>query len=67
MLLIINLLKMKKSNIYKIILGLLLVLSNVIVAQTKVETYAVNGECEMCKKTIEETAKKAGATDSEWD
>lgn len=58
---------MKKSNIYKIILGLLLVLSNVIVAQTKVETYAVKGECGMCKKTIEETAKKAGATDSEWD
>ncbi|GAA4326741.1 heavy-metal-associated domain-containing protein [Flaviaesturariibacter amylovorans] len=35
-------------------------------AQTKKETFKVAGECGMCQKKIEATAKKAGATSASW-
>lgn len=35
-------------------------------AQTKTETFAVSGECGMCKKKIETAAKAAGATYAVW-
>jgi hypothetical protein len=35
--------------------------------QTKTETFKVAGECGMCKKKIESTAKKSGASYADWD
>jgi len=35
-------------------------------AQSKTETFAVSGECKMCKKHIETAAKDAGATYAVW-
>ncbi len=35
-------------------------------AQTKTETFNVAGECGMCKKKIESSAKKAGASYALW-
>jgi hypothetical protein len=37
------------------------------IAQTKTETFKVAGECGMCKKKIESTAKKGGASYAAWD
>jgi periplasmic mercuric ion binding protein len=36
-------------------------------AQAKTDTFAVSGECKMCKKKIETAAKAAGATYANWD
>ena len=36
-------------------------------AQAKTDTFAVSGECKMCKKKIENAAKAAGATFANWD
>lgn len=36
-------------------------------AQTKTETFAVNGNCGMCKSKIEKAAKDAGAQEAKWD
>ncbi len=36
-------------------------------AQSKTETIKVSGNCDMCEKTIETAAKKAGATTAKWD
>jgi periplasmic mercuric ion binding protein len=36
-------------------------------AQTKTESFKVNGNCGMCKSTIEKAAKAAGAKDAKWD
>lgn len=36
------------------------------IAQTKTETFAVSGECGMCKKKIENAAKTAGASYAVW-
>jgi hypothetical protein len=36
-------------------------------AQTTTETFAVAGNCGMCKSRIEKAAKEAGATDAAWD
>jgi periplasmic mercuric ion binding protein len=36
-------------------------------AQSKTETYKVNGNCGMCKSKIEKAAKEAGAKDASWD
>lgn len=36
-------------------------------AQTTTETFAVAGNCGMCKSRIEKAAKEAGATDASWD
>ena len=35
-------------------------------AQTQKQTVKVWGECGMCKKTIEKSAKEAGATTADW-
>ncbi|MDF2385162.1 cation transporter [Nostoc ellipsosporum NOK] len=35
-------------------------------AQTKTETIAVAGNCGMCKKTIEKSAKAGGAASADW-
>ncbi|WP_071836943.1 heavy-metal-associated domain-containing protein [Terrimonas ferruginea] len=35
-------------------------------AQSKTETIAVAGNCGMCKKTIEKSAKAGGATSADW-
>lgn len=43
-----------------------LLLSVGALAQTKTETFAVSGECKMCKKHIETAAKEAGATYAVW-
>lgn len=36
-------------------------------AQTVTETFAVSGNCGMCKSRIEKAAKEAGATEATWD
>jgi periplasmic mercuric ion binding protein len=36
-------------------------------AQAKTDSFAVSGECKMCKKKIETAAKAAGATYANWD
>jgi copper chaperone CopZ len=36
-------------------------------AQTKTETFKVNGNCGMCKSNIEKAAKAAGAKEAKWD
>ena len=36
-------------------------------AETKTETIKVSGNCGMCQKKIEASAKKAGATKASWD
>lgn len=33
---------------------------------TKTETFEVNGNCGMCRNTIQKAAKKAGAQTAEW-
>ncbi len=38
-----------------------------VAAQTKTEKITVSGNCGMCKKTIEKSAKEAGATFAAWD
>jgi periplasmic mercuric ion binding protein len=52
----------------KLMISLMFVLVTAsVVAQTKTTTsFEVNGNCEMCKKTIEKAAKKAGATKAVW-
>jgi hypothetical protein len=41
--------------------------ATITIAQTKTETFKVAGECGMCKKKIESTAKKGGASYAAWD
>ena len=41
-------------------------ISSVGFAQEKSETIKVSGECGMCKKKIESSAKKAGASFAKW-
>ena len=36
-------------------------------AQTETETFAVSGNCGMCKSRIEKAAKEAGANEAAWD
>ncbi|HEU4470805.1 MAG TPA: hypothetical protein VFR58_06980 [Flavisolibacter sp.] len=53
---------------FKILIAsfLCLALSTTVTAQEKTEKIKVAGECGMCKKTIESTAKKAGASYAAW-
>jgi mercuric ion binding protein len=44
----------------------LLAFSSVAVAQSSTETFAVSGNCGMCKKKIETAAKTAGASYAMW-
>lgn len=41
-------------------------IAGIATAQTKTETIAVAGNCGMCKKTIEKSAKTAGAASADW-
>ena len=41
-------------------------MSTAILAQDKTETFTVNGNCGMCKSSIEKAAKAAGATTADW-
>ena len=55
-----------KIILSKIILGISLIFSIIINAQTIKEAYSVKGECGMCKERIETSAKKSGATFANW-
>ena len=48
------------------VLGLLMIVSSLAVAQTKTETFKVSGNCGMCKTKIEKAAKEAGAKEASW-
>lgn len=49
------------------ILTFILASASFALAQTVTETFAVSGNCGMCKSRIEKAAKEAGATDASWD
>ena len=49
------------------VLTIAMVLSLSAFAQKKTETFAVSGNCGMCKNKIETAAKDAGATKATWD
>lgn len=49
------------------VFALAICLSGVAIAQQKTETIKVAGECGMCKKKIEKSAKEAGASYASWD
>lgn len=55
------------KNIQKSLLTLLLLfVFQITFSQITKEKALVKGACEMCKERIEETAKKSGATQAEW-
>lgn len=54
------------KNIFSIAIVMLAMTSSAF-AQQKTETLKVSGNCGMCKKTIEKSAKEAGATYARWD
>ena len=57
---------MKTIKIFSVI-TLFMAFANLAVAQkSKTETFKVSGECGMCKKKIEKSAKEAGATVAVW-
>jgi len=43
------------------------VITTSIFAQSKTETFKVNGNCGMCKSRIEKAAKTEGVTKADWD
>jgi mercuric ion binding protein len=47
--------------------ALLILAANIVNAQSKTDTIKVSGNCDMCAKTIETSAKKAGASKAKWD
>lgn len=57
---------MKTIKIFSL-LSICLLMAGLSFAQTKTETFAVSGNCTMCKSTIEKAAKKAGASSATWD
>lgn len=57
---------MKTLKIFSFLSFFLAIASISFAQQTKTETIAVSGNCGMCKTNIEKAAKKAGATDAEW-
>lgn len=56
---------MKTLNVI-LFFALFILFSQTINAQTKSATFKVAGECGMCKKKIETTAKAAGASYASW-
>jgi hypothetical protein len=48
------------------LIALLIGASQFAFAQSKTETFGVNGKCGMCKSAIEKAAKSAGATEANW-
>lgn len=61
----IKLKKSMKNTILKMVLGFLCLISSLVYAQ-KTQDFSVSGACGMCKKRIENTAKKAGATQADY-
>jgi periplasmic mercuric ion binding protein len=57
--------KMKSLKIFS--LAIAFAAATTINAQTKTESFKVNGNCGMCKSKIEKAAKEAGAKDANWD
>ena len=57
---------MKSIRLF-ITLTFILASASFALAQTITETFAVSGNCGMCKSRIEKAAKEAGATDASWD
>ena len=57
---------MKKISLFSLTL-LFAVCTTTLQAQNKTESFAVSGNCGMCKSTIEKAAKSAGATSAIWD
>jgi hypothetical protein len=57
--------KMKSIKIFSAFF-FMMSMSTAILAQDKTETFTVNGNCGMCKSSIEKAAKAAGATTAEW-
>ena len=55
------------NNLKTIATAILVICGITAFAQNKTETIKVAGNCEMCEKTIETAAKKAGATEAKWD
>ncbi len=56
---------MKTFKIFSIA-ALLMIFSGSAIAQDKVETFKVSGNCGMCKTKIEKAAKEAGAKEASW-
>lgn len=56
---------MKTLRIFPVA-ALLMLISNLVVAQTTTETFKVSGNCGMCKSKIEKAAKEAGAKEATW-
>ncbi len=48
------------------IVSFFLLLSGIVSAQSKTESFKVAGNCGMCKTRIEKAAKDAGATEASW-
>jgi hypothetical protein len=57
---------MKSMKIF-LVTALLMVISNMAIAQETTETFKVSGNCGMCKTKIEKAAKDAGASAATWD
>lgn len=58
---------MKTLRVFPL-LGLLMAVTTISFAQkTKTESFAVSGNCGMCKAKIEKAAKEAGASSASWD
>jgi hypothetical protein len=57
---------MKALKIFPIIFLLAFVGGPVLAQKAKTESFKVSGECGMCKKKIEKSAKEAGATSATW-
>ena len=57
---------MKSIRLF-ITLTFILASASFALAQTVTETFAVSGNCGMCKSRIEKAAKEAGATEATWD
>jgi mercuric ion binding protein len=57
---------MKTLKIFSII-ALCIAFTTTSFAQSQTDTIPVSGNCGMCKTNIEKAAKKAGASDADWD
>ncbi len=57
---------MKSFKLFGVI-AIALLTTTVSQAQSKKESITVNGNCGMCKSTIEKAAKSAGASEASWD
>lgn len=56
---------MKTLQLFSLLIAL--TITSASFAQSKTEKIPVSGNCDMCKSTIEKSAKKAGAADASWD